>query len=160
MPRNFALVSDHTVTRKFEKTGLTFADYFEDKNYLFNHWVLKNSPRNLTVGMERTQMLQLFELLKQRADSIDKTLNAFVSAHGKRTINGLEKIEQKFLRAEKRLHSDKLRQIEAVKDAWFPNGKLQERTDNFLNFYQQDSTFIQKLIDTFDPFDYRFNILY
>jgi bacillithiol biosynthesis cysteine-adding enzyme BshC len=160
MPRNFALVSDPTVTRKFEKTGLTFEDYFEDKNYLFNHWVLKNSPRNLTVGMERTQMLQLFELLKQRADSIDKTLNAFVSAHGKRTINGLEKIEQKFLRAEKRLHSDKLRQIEAVKDAWFPNGKLQERTDNFLNFYQQDPAFIQKLIDTFDPFDYRFNILY
>ncbi len=159
MPRNFALVSDHTVIRKFEKTGLTLTDFFEDKNYLFNHWVLKNSPRNLTVGMERTQMLQLFELLKQRADSIDKTLNAFVSAQGKRTINGLEKIEQKLLRAEKRLHTDKLRQIEAIKDAWFPNGNLQERTDNFLNFYQQDPGFIQKLIDTFDPFDYRFNIL-
>ncbi len=159
LPRNFALVSEHTVTRKFEKTGLTFADFFEDKNYIFNHWVLKNSPRNLTVGNERTQMLQLFELLKQRADSIDKTLNAFVSAQGKRTINGLEKIEQKLLRAEKRLHGDKLRQIEAVKDALFPNGKLQERTDNFLNFYQQDPSFIQKLMDTFDPFDYRFNIL-
>jgi bacillithiol biosynthesis cysteine-adding enzyme BshC len=159
MPRNFALVSDHTVIRKFEKTGLTLADFFEDKNYIFNHWVLKNSSRNLTVGQERTQILQLFELLKQRADSIDKTLNAFVSAHGKRTINGLEKIEQKLLRAEKRLHGDKLRQIESIKDAWFPNGSLQERTDNFLNFYQQDPTFIQKLIDTFDPFDYRFNIL-
>lgn len=159
MPRNFALVSDHTVMRKFEKTGLTLADFFEDKNYLFNHWVLKNSPRNLTVGVERTQMIEIFEILKQRADSIDKTLNAFVAAQGKRTINGLEKIEQKLLRAEKRLHSDKLRQIEAVKDAWFPNGSLQERTDNFLNFYQQDPAFIQKLIDIFDPFDYRFNIL-
>lgn len=159
MPRNFGLISDHTVTRKFEKTGLALVDFFEDKNYLFNHWVLNNSPRNLTVGNERTQILQLFELLKQRADSIDKTLNAYVSAHGKRTINGIEKIEQKFLRAEKRLHSDKLRQIEAVKDAWFPNGGLQERTENFLNFYQQDPSFIQKLMDSFDPFDYRFNVL-
>jgi hypothetical protein len=41
----------------------------------------------------------------------------------------------------------------------FPGGGLQERTDNFLNFYQQDQLFIQKLIEHLDPFDYRFNIL-
>jgi hypothetical protein len=36
---------------------------------------------------------------------------------------------------------------------------LQERTDNFLNFYQQDKQFIDKLIACFDPFDYQFNAL-
>ena len=74
-------------------------------------------------------------------------------------MNSLEKIERKLLRAEKRLHADKLRQIEAVKDAIFPNGSLQERTDNFLNFYQRDNKFISKLINHLDPFDYRFNVL-
>ncbi|HEY9046487.1 MAG TPA: bacillithiol biosynthesis cysteine-adding enzyme BshC [Ohtaekwangia sp.] len=159
MPRNFAMVMEHTVTRKFEKTGLELKDLFEDKNYIFNHWVLEHSTHNLTVGPERTQVHELFEELKKRSDAIDKTLTAYISAEGKRALNSLEKIERKLLRAEKRLHKDKLGQIEAVKDALFPNGSLQERTDNFLNFYQRDSNFIQRLYEQFDPFDYKFNVL-
>ncbi|MFM7853837.1 MAG: bacillithiol biosynthesis BshC, partial [Flammeovirgaceae bacterium] len=54
---------------------------------------------------------------------------------------------------------DKLRQIEAVKDALFPNGSLQERTDNFLNFYQSNPRFIGELIQELRPFDFRFNVL-
>ena len=71
----------------------------------------------------------------------------------------LETIEKKMLRAEKRHQADKLRQIETIKDALFPNGNLQERTDNFLNFYQQDTDFINKLVNQFDPFDFQFNVL-
>jgi uncharacterized protein YllA (UPF0747 family) len=63
------------------------------------------------------------------------------------------------LRAEKRFHADKLKQLEAVKDGLFPNGGLQERTDNFLNFYQGDPAFIQKVTEQLDPFDFKFNVL-
>jgi len=63
------------------------------------------------------------------------------------------------VRAEKRLHADKFRQIESVKDALFPNENLQERYDNFLNFYQQDPHFVEKLLDYFDPFDFQFHVL-
>jgi bacillithiol biosynthesis cysteine-adding enzyme BshC len=159
MPRNFGMIVNHEIGRKFAKTGLDFKEIFEEKNYLFNHWVLKNSPRNLTVGQERTDLTKLFESLKERAEKIDPTLSPFVGAEGKRSLNSLEKIERKFLRAEKRQHADKLRQIEAVKDALFPNGSLQERTENFLSFYQGDDKFIQRLIESFDPFDFRFHIL-
>ena len=159
MPRNFAAIIDHTVHRKLEKTGLDFSCYFEEKNYLFNHWMLKNSKKDLTVGSERSTIREIYSQLKQRAESIDKTLGPFAGAEGTRVMNGLEKIERKLLRAEKRLHTEKLRQIEAVKEALFPNGSLQERVDNFLNFYQQDKDFIQRLIDCFDPFDYQFNVL-
>ncbi len=158
MPRNFAMVMDAPVTRKFEKTGLELKDLFEDKNYLFNNWIVKNTTHNLSLGKEIENVQQIFTEIKDRAGKIDQTLHQFVAAENKRTLNGLEKIEQKLLKAEKRKQSDKLRQIEAVKDSLFPGGGLQERTDNFLNFHQQDAQFIQKLIELFDPFDYRFNI--
>ncbi|HCM77121.1 MAG TPA: bacillithiol biosynthesis cysteine-adding enzyme BshC, partial [Cytophagales bacterium] len=87
------------------------------------------------------------------------TLGPLVEAESKRAIRSFEKIEQKLLRAEKRHHSDKLRQIEEVKEALFPNGGLQERSDNFLNFYQQDPQFINKALAVFDPFDFEFNLL-
>jgi bacillithiol synthase len=159
MPRNFGMVIDHTINRKFEKTGLALRDLFEEKNYLFNHWVLKNTRHDLTIGKERNDIQTIFQTLRSKAESIDKTLGPFVGAEGKRSLNSLEKIEKKLLRAEKRLHTDKLRQIEEVKDALFPNGNLQERTDNFLNFYQQDPQFIARLINHFDPFDFNFNVL-
>jgi bacillithiol biosynthesis cysteine-adding enzyme BshC len=159
MPRNFAMILDGQIARKFEKTGLQPQTLFEEKNFIFNDWILKNTKHNLTVGAERSTIQGIFKDLEKRAEAIDKTLGPFVAAEGKRTMNSLEKIEKKLLRAEKRFQSDKLRQIEAVKDALFPNGSLQERTDNFLNFYQQDPDFISKLIANFDPFDFRFNIL-
>jgi bacillithiol biosynthesis cysteine-adding enzyme BshC len=159
MPRNFGMIVNHEINRKFSKTGLELKDFFEEKNYIFNHWILNHSSRNLTVGAERTEVAKIFDQLTERAISIDKSLGPFVSAQGQRTLNSLEKIERKLIRAEKRLQTDKFRRIEHVKDALFPGGSLQERTDNFLNFYQQDPHFIQKLLDTFDPFDFQFNIL-
>jgi bacillithiol biosynthesis cysteine-adding enzyme BshC len=159
IPRNFGMVVDHTVQRKLEKTGLENAQLFEDKNYLFNHWTLSHSQHDLTVGPERSTILKIYEALQRRAESIDKTLGPFTAAEGTRAINSLEKIERKLLRAEKRQHDDKLRQIESVKDTLFPNGELQERVDNFLNFYQRDRTFIDQLLKHFDAFDFQFNIL-
>lgn len=159
MPRNFGMVLDHTVQRKLEKTGLPVTQFFEDKNYLFNHWILKNSRNDLTVGQERAVIQEIYNQLKKRAEAIDITLGPFAGAEGTRALNSLEKIERKLLRAARRLHADKLRHIEVVKDTLFPNGALQERTDNFLNFYQRDNQFISKLIEHFDPFDYQFNVL-
>jgi len=159
MPRNFALVIDVPTQRKLEKTALEIKDFFEEKNYLFNHWITQNTSHNLSLGNELKVVNELFEKIGNRALALDVTLGPLVGAKAKRAMDSIEVIEKKFLKAEKRKHSDKLRQIEAVKDALFPNGGLQERTDNFLNFYQQDDDFIKKMIHHFDPFDYKFNIL-
>ncbi len=159
MPRNFAMVIDQPTAKKFEKTKLEVKDLFEEKNHLFNHWVAKNSNHQLSLGKELESLTAILNSIKERATQIDSTLNQFVGAEAKRATSGLEKIEKKMLQAEKRFHSDKLRQLEAVKDALFPNGSLQERTDNFLNFYQSDPAFIQKLLKAFDAFEFRFNVL-
>lgn len=159
LPRNFALVIEQHIHKKFLKTGLEISDLFEEKNLLFNHWVLKNSNHNLTVQQELKKIEEVFDVLKKRAGSIDTSLMPFVGAESKRAHNSLEKIEQKMLRAEKRKQNDKLRQIETVKDQLFPNGGLQERVDNFLNFYSSDADFINKLKDQFNPFDFQFNVL-
>ncbi len=160
MPRNFAMVMEHQDVEKFEKLKLEIKYIFEEKNKLFTHWVKKHSQHNVAVTDEMNKIQEVFKELKERAGTIDQTLIAFVAASGKRATRSIDRIEQKLIRAEKRLQEDKLRQIESLKDALFPGGNLQERTDNFLNFYNQDPTFIQKLLTNFDPFDFQFNILY
>jgi uncharacterized protein YllA (UPF0747 family) len=159
MPRNFAAVMDEPMQRKFEKTGLELKDLFEEKNFLFNHWIAKNSNANLSLGNELKDAEAIFKKVKDLASTIDPTLRQHADAQTKRMVQAIEVIEKKMLRAEKRKQADKIRQTEAVKDFLFPNGSPQERTDNFLNFYQQDPQFIKKLIQSFDPFDFRFNVL-
>ena len=159
MPRNFAMVIDQPKAKKLEKAKLGAKDLFVDKNTLFNNWIAKNTHHQLGLGKELASLTAILNDVKKRATQIDSTLNQFVEAETKRATNGLKKIEKKMLRAEKHFHSDKLRQLEAVKDALFPNGSLQERTDNFLNFYQEDPAFIQKILTALDPFDFRFNVV-
>lgn len=159
MPRNFGMVIEHEVGRKWSKTKLSLADLFEDTNSLFNKWILAHSTHDLCVDDERKLLGDLFARLKQRAETIDVTLGQFVDASAARAIKDIEKTEQKMLRAEKRRESDKLRQIAEVKDILFPGGSLQERADSFLNFYHRDPDFIERLFEHFDPFDFRFNVL-
>ncbi len=159
LPRNFAMIVDQPVGRKLSKTGLEIQDFFDEKNYVFNHWIAKNSTHDLSLGEALKTLDQLLANVLERSTKVDATLGPMTKSETKRMRDGLEKIEKKMLRAEKRLQSDKLRQLEAVKDALFPGGSLQERTDNFMNFYQQDSSFIDHLLKNFDPFDFQFNVL-
>jgi len=159
LPRSFALVVEKQYMDKWAKTKLEVADLFKEKNYLFNHWVLNNTHHDLTLGKELKKLQEMMDDVRKRATHIDSTLGPLVGAEATKFSKGIEKVERKMLKAEKRLHQEKLKQIEAVKDALFPKGKLQERTDNFLNFYQKDQTFISKMIQALDPFDFSFNVI-
>jgi bacillithiol biosynthesis cysteine-adding enzyme BshC len=158
-PRNFAMVIEPLLLKKWLKSELGLLDLFREDNYLFNHWVLSHTKNDLTVGKELDAITKLFESLRSRASDVDSTLGPLVGAEATRAVHSLEKIEKKMLKGEKKLHADRLRQIKEVKDALFPGGSLQERVDNFLNFQQKDPEFISRLISILDPFAIQFNVV-
>lgn len=159
LPRNFGMVVDAPTARKIGKTRLHLEAFFESKNDLFKRWVKQHSSHDLSLEKESTAIGQLLAEVKARASRIDPTLGPMTAAHESRMQKMMKTIEQKMMRAEKRAQADGLRQVEAVKDALFPGGGLQERIDNFLNFFQTDSQFIEKLLSHFDPFDFQFHVL-
>jgi bacillithiol biosynthesis cysteine-adding enzyme BshC len=159
LPRNFALIVDGPTSRKLSKTRLHLEAFFEAKDDLYTRWLTQHSKHNLSLDETSKQLEQLLADVQARCANIDATLSPMAAAQATKMKKMIQTIELKMVRAEKRKQSDSLRQIEAVKDVLFPNGSLQERTDNFLNFYQQDTAFIQKLLEQFDPFDFQFNVL-
>ncbi|MEQ9402386.1 MAG: bacillithiol biosynthesis cysteine-adding enzyme BshC [Cyclobacteriaceae bacterium] len=160
MPRNFALVISNNEASKWAKTGLGNGDLFLSNDAAFSKWVKSNSSNELSFQGEQEQFASLYEALKEKAQKVDPTLSQHLEAL--KTIAGtkIEKAEKKLIRAEKRNHEEKKAQIDTVKDSLFPGGNLQERRDNFLNFYLKDSEFIQKLIGTFDGFNYQMYLLF
>ena len=53
------------------------------------------------------------------------------------TIQKLEELEKKILRAEKKNHEEIRRRIHEVRKALFPLENLQERIDNFIPWYAE-----------------------
>ena len=160
LPRCFAMIINQPTARNIEKLQLDTEEIFLEKNYLYNHFILKNSRNEILLTQQRQAAQPIFEAIKKQALQTDQTLNRMMEAEYRKWEKSLEKIEQKLLRAEKRKQQEAIHQIEAIKQHLFPNGSLQERVDNFLNFYQQDNQFIEKLKAVFNPFDYRMHILY
>ena len=135
------------------------SSYSLKKELPHNHWTVKHSEHDLSVGSGMRMVHALMTDLHQRSTDIDPRTGTDGEGGRYADASRTSRIEQKMLRAEKRRHDDKLRQISEVKDALFPNGGLQERVDNFLNFYQQDPQFINHLLEHFDAFDYQFHVL-
>ena len=74
--------------------------------------------------------------------------------------SGLENLEKKLFRAEKRKHEVSLKQIENVKSRLFPTGVLQERVLNIAPMYvNYGEDFLSSLIENLEPLGGDFTVL-
>ena len=75
-------------------------------------------------------------------------------------LNGLDNLEKRLLRAEKRKQKDLVDRIKELKLQLFPNQSLEERQRNFSEFYlEYGKDFIEALKSTLKPLDLKFTIL-
>jgi uncharacterized protein YllA (UPF0747 family) len=113
----------------------------------------------VAVEEEGQLITKAYDLLVEKALQLDKTLEGFVRAEAQKSMKSLENIEKRLKKAEEKNQETGINQLLNVKSRLFPNGSLQERTDNFLTFCLNDPHFINKLTEVFDPFDFRFQVL-
>jgi bacillithiol biosynthesis cysteine-adding enzyme BshC len=159
LPRNFGMIIPNKIRHKIKKLKLTVGDLFTEREELKKQITKKITAQKLNLNDERQQLKLLLSEIQQSAGAIDKSLSQMTEAETEKIKNSVDKIEKKMISAEKRKHSDKMRQIDEIKDFLFPSNGLQERKENFLPFYQADDKFIKKLMKAFDPFNLQFHIM-
>ena len=155
MPRTFGLYLDKNIQRKSEKLKLEFGDLFTEVEQLKKKFVHSLNTQ-LDLQSERQQVAQTYESLKKLASEIDVTLIQHVDAQLEKHRQCLDKIQNKFVKAEKRNREDEMAKIMALKEYTFPGGTLQERKVNFLSI--PSNTFVSDVINNTDPFDLRMHI--
>jgi len=159
MPRNFALYVTENHFSKAQKLGLSIADLFQDEVKIKKNYVTQNTTASLDLNQEKQAIAAILNQILIKTIQIDKTLEGSVKAETTKLLNSLENLEKRIQKAEERNYDSEINQIIGLKAKLFPNGGLQERSDNFMNFYLNDTQFLQKLLDRFDPLDFRFNLL-
>jgi bacillithiol synthase len=160
MPRNFGLVVQEPVARKMKKVPLNLTDWFLPTDALATQFARTHSEHPLELASQQQKIERLFASIKTQAAAIDSTLEAMVLAQRKKALNSLQAIEKKMLRAEKRYLSDKIRQIQEVKQSLFPGGGLQERKWNVLPFLWTNPQLIPQLVEHMDAFQFQMYVFF
>jgi bacillithiol synthase len=124
----------HTLIKKLE---LVSSDIFRDSEIVLNEIVKKKTPHRLVLDEERFQIRQAYYSIKKLVKEIDATLEQHAEALETKSNRKLEVMEKKILRAEKRKFEDIRNQLSKIFTSLFPNGELQERTENFMLFYSK-----------------------
>ncbi len=150
--RNSVLWIDKGSQKKMEKNGLELHDLFRNTEVLLQEYVRKNTENEINLTEEKAQLETIFDQIAQKAVETDPTLEKKVLAENAKILNSVEKLEERLMRAEKQRYETALNQIRSLKDKLFPNNGLQERHDNFLNFYlKHGPAFFDILVEHLNP---------
>ena len=158
--RNSFLFIEEKWDRLIRKLEVEAGDLFRDPDELLAGLVRQRSEQQVTLPGEIAQAGELYDHVEKVAGKVDPGMARHVQALKTQSLRRLEALEKKLLRAEKRKFDAVQRQVEAVRKALFPNGKLQERTDNFIPYFARwGDDFIKTLYEHSLTLEQQFVIL-
>ena len=158
--RNSVLVVAEKQRDKLKKLNLDIKDLFLNQNALLTQVTKQVSKINIDLSVQKEHLQKQFKGLYQIAEETDKSFIGAVAAQERKQIKGLEHLEKRLLKAQKRKHDDLLERVYNIQNELFPRGSLQERYNNFSEFYLvYGDQFIQQLVLNLQPLKGEFTIL-
>ena len=158
--RNSALLITPKQAEKATKLGLTYNDLFAKQEDLINRKVLELSEIPIDFSIQKDFLKQQFSDLYAIANQTDKSFLGAVKAQEAKQIKGLENLEKRLLKAQKKKYVAELQRVIDLQNELFPNQSLQERKANFSEFYlETGKALIEKLVAELKPFEQDFNII-
>ena len=158
--RNSVVTITSKQAEKADKLELSYADLFANQQELFNQKTKEFSKFIIDFSEQKEALKKQFEALYTIANQTDKSFSGAVKAQEIKQIKGLENLEKRLLRAEKRIQKDRLQRILVLQNEIFPNQSLQERKANFSEFYlEYGDTFLKKILSELKPLDQEFKVI-
>ena len=158
--RNSVLLATEKQAKKADKLDLSWNDLFSKQTDLVNEKVKVFSEFPIDLTIQKEHLKNQFHYLHSLVNQTDKSFTGAVKAQEAKQIKGLENLEKRLLKAQKRKHSDQLERITDLQNELFPNQSLQERQTNFSEFYLENGeNLIPTLINQLKPLNTNFDII-
>ncbi len=150
--RNSVLLITEKQLKKVEKLNISLDELFLNQDALINKKIKEISEIEIDFSKQKAFLQEQFKALESLAEKTDKSFVGAVKAQESKQLKGLEVLEKRLLKAQKRKLKDVVDRIRLLQDELFPNQSLEERQRNFSEVYEQYGlTLIPKLIKTLDP---------
>ncbi|RBN50884.1 bacillithiol biosynthesis cysteine-adding enzyme BshC [Flavobacterium psychrolimnae] len=158
--RNSVLLATEKQVKKADKLDLNWADLFSKQAHLITTKTKELSDFPVDLRHLRIQLQKQFSALYEVANKTDEAFIGAVKAQEAKQTKGLENLEKRLLKAQKRKLSDILQRITELQNELFPNQSLQERQTNFSEFYlEYGENLIPTLVKQLKPLDNKFDII-
>ena len=158
--RNSVLLATEKKVMKLDKLGLSWNEIFMSQELLSNKKAKEFSNFTIDFSEQKEVLKQQFKALHEIALNTDKSFIGAVKAQEIKQINGLDKLEKRLLKAEKRVHSETVNRIVSLQNELFPNNNLQERNVNFSEYYFEFGTkLMEELLCELNPLSQEFKII-
>ena len=158
--RNSVVLATEKQIKKADALHLSWADLFSNQNDLVNQKTKVLSEIGLDLSNVKEQLKKQFEALYSIAKQTDDSFIGALKAQETKQIKGIEHLEKRLLKAQKRKLADVLNRIIQLQNELFPNQSLQERQTNFSEFYLENGDLlIPALIKKLQPLEQRFEVL-
>ncbi|MFC4817175.1 MULTISPECIES: bacillithiol biosynthesis cysteine-adding enzyme BshC [unclassified Flavobacterium] len=158
--RNSVVIASAKQVQKIDKLDLSWADLFTKQHDLIHKKTKELSSLTIDFSEQKEFLKQQFITLNDIAKRTDPSFTGAVKAQEAKQIKGLENLEKRLLKAEKRILSNQLERISMIQNELFPNGGLQERKQNFSEFYLENGDqLLSKLFSALHPLDQDFTLL-
>ena len=158
--RNSALIVSKKQKDKLLRMNLEVADLFLKQNKLINKKIKEISEIEIDFTTQKDHLKNQFEVMYDVADKTDKSFYGAVKAQEVKQIKGLELLEKRLLKAQKRKLGDHVERLSTIQNELFPGQSLQERNLNFSEFYlEYGEELIPMLMENLQPLKIEFAIL-
>ncbi|WP_456424248.1 bacillithiol biosynthesis cysteine-adding enzyme BshC [Lutibacter sp.] len=158
--RSSVLLITEKQRTKSSKLHISLQELFLKQDQLISKKIKEISEIKIDFSTQKEFLQQQFNELKELAKQTDISFLGAVNAQEKKQLNGLDYLEKRLLRAQKRKLSAIVERIKILQDDLFPNQSLEERTRNFSEMYLKlGNQFIPMLIDTMQPLQLEFSVI-
>jgi bacillithiol biosynthesis cysteine-adding enzyme BshC len=158
--RNSFLLIKKNLRLKIEKNGLNSEAVFKPAEELMEEYVRTHSDRQLSLEKQIRELRDIYISVKNISGEVDPTLEQHVEKLEAQSLQKLEELEKKIIRAEKKNHEDVRRRIYEIRENMFPMGNLQERIENFIPWYAlYGKTYFEQILLHSPALDQEFTIM-
>ncbi|EAQ99818.1 bacillithiol biosynthesis cysteine-adding enzyme BshC [Maribacter sp. HTCC2170] len=159
--RNSALVVSSKQKSKLEHMNLAAPDLFMGQHSFINKKIREISNIEIDFSEQKKHLSEQFKALYTIAEKTDKSFYGAVKAQESKQLKGLDNLEKRLLKAQKRKLKDHVQRMTEIQNELFPNGSLQERSLNFSELYlEYGDELIPMLMKELLPLKAEFSILY
>ncbi|GGG30220.1 putative cysteine ligase BshC [Dokdonia pacifica] len=158
--RNSALIRTEKQKKKTEALSITDSQLFLKQNELVNQKIRAISNIDIDLSKQRQFLQEQFKEMHTLAAETDASFIGAVKAQEVKQLKGLDHLEQRLLRAQKRKLKDQVQRVVDIQNAVFPLQSLQERNTNFAEFYLEFGTdLVPALLECLDPLGGEFTLV-
>ncbi|WP_282148460.1 bacillithiol biosynthesis cysteine-adding enzyme BshC [Algibacter lectus] len=150
--RNSVLIQTESQSKKLENLNISKEDVFLKRSAFINKKVREISNIDIDFSEQKKHLIKQFESMYKIAEDTDKSFLGAVKAQEVKQLQGLEHLENRLLKAQKRKLKDAVSRMTDLQTELFPGGSLQERNTNFSEFYlEYGEQLLPNLIKNLQP---------